>query len=110
MPGPSRLRVASVRGVDADPAGGAVWARAPDVVVEEFEPEIVLFDRARRDLHRLNGPAAAVWRSLDGRATVAEVAGSLAAHVGAPADQVLRDTAGLLQQLAAAGLVVRVDP
>ncbi len=86
----------------------AVWARSEAVLAEALDPELVLFDLDRRDLHRLNASAAAVWRSLDGRSTVTDLAASLAMRLGVPLEQVLRDTLPLLERLADAGLVVRV--
>ena len=56
-------------------------------------------------LHHLNATGALVWRCLDGRATLAEIAGDVAAVTGLPVTEVLADLARLTDQLDAAGLL-----
>jgi len=52
-------------------------ARESDLLVHEIEDEVVIYDRKANLAHRLNGPAAKVWRRLDGERSVGEIAGDL---------------------------------
>jgi len=54
---------------------------------------------------RLNRSAALVWRGVDGRRTVNDLAALLAAAYGIPAAAARADTLGCLQTLSGAGLV-----
>ncbi len=48
--------------------------RRSDVVAEELDGEVVLFDPRSGNTYRLNQTALAVWRKCDGRATIREIA------------------------------------
>ncbi|MGH9056516.1 MAG: PqqD family protein, partial [Acidimicrobiales bacterium] len=50
----------------------------PDVVGVDVDGEIVLYDEARRVLHRLNPTASALWLCLDGSGTLADIAADIA--------------------------------
>lgn len=58
-------------------------ARAEGLVVREVADEVLVYDLARHRAVCLNRPAALVWRSCDGRTTVAEMARALADVLGA---------------------------
>ena len=62
-------------------------ARRSGLVVKVVGDEVQIYDLERHRAHRLNQAAAAVWRRLDGRASIAELAGHLREHLGAPADE-----------------------
>jgi hypothetical protein len=49
-------------------------ARAEEVVVTEFESEILVYDLLRHRAHDLNPTAALIWQHCDGRTTVWELA------------------------------------
>ena len=57
---------------------------------------------------RLNRTAAHVWRGIDGRRTVNDLAALLAAEYGIPAAAARADTLDCLQSLSGAGLVFGV--
>lgn len=61
-------------------------ARTDDVLVEKVGDELVVYDRARHEAHRLNAPAAVVWQHCDGRRTEEELARVLGDTLGGPAD------------------------
>jgi hypothetical protein len=48
--------------------------RRKDVVEEELDGELILFDPRSGNTYRLNQTASAVWRECDGRTTTREVA------------------------------------
>lgn len=56
----------------------------------------------------LNRSAAMIWRNVDGRRTVTQLAGLLGAAYGLPAAQASADTIACLETLAAHGLVFDV--
>ena len=74
----------------------------PDLVDQvDLDGEIVAFDGV--DLHRLAGPAAAVWRLLDGALTLGDIAEVLSVAYGVELEEARRgvlDVAGRLQDLA----------
>ncbi len=71
----------------------------------EIDGEIVVMDLARGDFFSLTGPAAAIWRRIDGSrsrdALVAELAAEYAVDPGAMA----ADVDAFLAQLTSAGLI-----
>ncbi len=71
----------------------------------EIDGEIVLYDDGERRLHRLNPTAATVWRCLDGRGRLADIAHDIAEVYRTPAEQVLADVVQTARHLAAQGLV-----
>lgn len=48
--------------------------RRKDIVEEELDGELILFDPQGGDTYRLNRTAVAVWRRCNGRATTREIA------------------------------------
>ena len=52
-------------------------ARESRLLVYQVEDEVVVYDRTRKQAHRLNEAAARVWNRLDGEKTVSEIAGEL---------------------------------
>jgi Coenzyme PQQ synthesis protein D (PqqD) len=86
------------------PAGTAGPRRAENVDWIVLEGEAVLFDG--QHLHHLDGPGTAVWLSLDGEMTLAQIAGDLAAHYGADSNEILLDVEDLVRVLASRALVV----
>ncbi len=48
-------------------------ARAPDVYVELFDDESVLYDERGGQVHHLNSTATLVWGLIDGERTVARI-------------------------------------
>lgn len=64
-------------------------ARKDDLVIQELNDEVLIYDLHRHKAHFLNQTAALVWRSCDGQTTVAEIAGKLEHEFGTPVDQQL---------------------
>lgn len=52
-------------------------ARKADLVIQEMPDEVLVYDMQTNKAHCLNGTAASVWKSCDGRNTVADIAGLL---------------------------------
>jgi hypothetical protein len=74
-------------------------ARSEDLVIEEVEDELLVYDRKAQRAHCLTGPAARVWRACDGTMD----AEALAASLDMSADTVDKafdelEAAGLLEQ------------
>jgi hypothetical protein len=78
-------------------------ARTNELLIEELEDELLVYDLAADRAHRLNATAAAVFRNADGKRTVTELVDVLAGEVGGLADEdlVLITLDGLVE----AGLV-----
>jgi hypothetical protein len=62
-------------------------ARMDGLVVKALNDEVLVYDLTRHRAHSLNRAAAAVWRRLDGRTTVRELAARLSEELGSPADE-----------------------
>lgn len=52
-------------------------ARESYLLVHHVEDEMVVYDKKRKQAHRLNHTAAKVWSLLDGRRTTSEIAADL---------------------------------
>jgi hypothetical protein len=72
----------------------------------EIDDESVLYDERDGRLHLLNWSASAVWWSIDGTATVDDLAADLAARFHAQPDAMRSDVVALLDVLGAEHLVV----
>ena len=51
--------------------------RDDNLLVHQVEDEIVVYDRTRKEAHRLNKSVTKVWSRLDGKRSVSEIAGEL---------------------------------
>ncbi len=97
--------------IDQTPA-----SRSRGVFVEELEGETLIYDRDTHEAHCLNPTAAWVWRRLDGRASVAELAAELAGAADGPVrseEDAVQMVWLALEELRDAGLLegeVRVPP
>ena len=52
-------------------------ARSADLVVEELDGEVLVYDLRSHDAHRLNATAATVWRHCDGENSIEAIAALL---------------------------------
>ena len=93
----------------------AAYAPSEDVVARELEGEIVIIPLVsdigdiEDELYTLNETGQAIWRRLDGRRPLRDVAAELAAEFDAPAGDIERDVVGLVRELASRRMVVRKD-
>jgi hypothetical protein len=78
-------------------------ARTTELLIEELEDELLVYDLAADRAHRLNGTAAVVFRNADGTRTVEDLVDVLAGEVGVLADEDL--VLITLDELVEAGLV-----
>ncbi|MFN7925180.1 MAG: PqqD family protein [Bryobacteraceae bacterium] len=69
------------------------------LLIQAVGDELVLLDRKTNRAHRLNRPAAAVWRQCDGTRTVNEIAHAVSREL-APGDDALGVTEAALGQFA----------
>jgi hypothetical protein len=82
-------------------------SRTTELLIEELEGELLVYDLAADRAHRLNATAAAVFRHADGSRSVAELVDILAQQLDVPADEdlVLITLDGLVE----AGLVEQYE-
>jgi hypothetical protein len=57
-------------------------ARTDKLLVHDVGDEVIVYDRSNDRAHRLNPTAARVWRALDGRKTVDQLAATLGVEAG----------------------------
>jgi hypothetical protein len=62
-------------------------ARTADLLTEEVDGELLVYDESRDTACRLNHTAAVIWRSCDGKRTVEDLISVLAEEVGELADE-----------------------
>lgn len=61
-------------------------ARLDGLVITETDDAVLLYDTGKHHIHHLNATAAAVWRLLDGRHTLADLVRLAGHELGTPAD------------------------
>lgn len=62
-------------------------ARRHDLLIEELDGELIVYDRSDHIACRLNRTAALVWNGCDGTRTVADLVALLATDLGELADE-----------------------
>lgn len=88
--------------------GMRIQARKDNLLVQNLDEEVVVYDQDTDQVHRLNGAAAVVWRSCDGKTTVADMAATLASETELPEDETIIHHA--LKQFDKAGLLLEGVP
>ena len=88
------------------------YAKNPDVVYRAIAGEHVLVPIRQKavdlkSIFTLNDAAAFIWESVDGGRTVREIRDRVAEMFDVDADQAQADTAAILEQFAALGLVTK---
>jgi hypothetical protein len=81
-------------------------ARTEDLVVEELQDEVLVYDRRNNKVHCLNPAAASVWRLCDGKRTLAEMTKRLTGE-GLTAQAGEQVVLMALQRLSRLGLLVK---
>jgi hypothetical protein len=90
---------------DIDIRPDRVYVPSEDIVAREIEGELIIVPLAagvgdmEDEIYSLNDTGKDIWRRLDGKATLAEIATALAAEYGSPADQIETDVVGLIGEL-----------
>jgi hypothetical protein len=91
---------------------GAVCAPSEDVVTREIEGEVLIIPVVAGigdkddELYTLSETGQAIWQKLDGKRTLREVAGLLAADFEGPAGEIEKHVVGFASELARRGLIV----
>ncbi len=82
-----------------------VYVPSEDVVVREIEGELIIvplvagIGDVEDELYSLNDTGRDIWRRLDGKTTLAEVAQALAGEYSAQPEEIERDVLGLVGEL-----------
>jgi hypothetical protein len=90
---------------------GTVCVVSDDVVCREIEGETIIIPLAggigdaEGELFSLNDTGRAVWRKLDGRRTLGQVAAALEAEYEAPLEELRRDVLGFANELVRRGIL-----
>jgi len=61
-------------------------ARSEQLITQELEDEVLIYDLERRKAHCLNEASAFVWKHCDGKTTLGEMTRSLGKKLAAPID------------------------
>lgn len=92
-----------------------VYAPSDDVVAREIEGEIIIIPLVagigdmEDELYTLNESGKAIWKRLDGRATVAGIVADLAEEYDAPPAEIEVDVRGLVEELVKRRILVEVS-
>lgn len=90
----------------------AICVPSEDIVAREIEDEIIIVPLVRGigdaedDLFSLNEAGRAVWKLLDGKATLAEIAKVLGKRYDSSLAQIEKDIAGLVGELLKRGIII----
>jgi hypothetical protein len=82
-----------------------IYVPSEDVVAREIEGELIIVPLVagigdmEEELYSLNDTGRDIWRRLDGKATLAEVAKTLADEYSAQPDEIESDVLGLVTEL-----------
>lgn len=79
--------------------------RCDDVAGEHIEGELTLLAASKRQIHRLNDSAGAIWEAIDGELQVHEIIEMLVHRFGVDHGQLSDDVAYVLAELSAGGLI-----
>jgi hypothetical protein len=91
--------------VDVNIGLDQLYIPSDDIVAREIEGELIIVPLVagigdmEDELYALNETGKDVWRRLDGKTTLAEVANALAAEYSAPPDEIRGDVVGLVGEL-----------
>jgi hypothetical protein len=80
-----------------------------DVKTRHVGDEVVVLDRKRERIHQLNRTASFVWARCDGRHSMAEIAGEVAAAFDVDPARAGDDVATLVRELEARALLEPPD-
>ena len=62
-------------------------AREENIVVQDLDGEVLVYDLTRHKAHCLNRTAALVWRACDGRRTASDISRLVGEELHAPVDE-----------------------
>ncbi|MBM3313509.1 PqqD family protein [candidate division WOR-3 bacterium] len=100
-----RVQAAPGGGVDTDVRLDQVYMPSEDIVAREIEGELIIVPLVagigdmEDELYSLNDTGKDIWRRLDGRSTLDEVARVLADEYSAEPGEVEKDVVGLVGEL-----------
>jgi hypothetical protein len=83
----------------------AVYVPSDEIVAREIEGELIIVPLAsgmgdlEDELYSFNETGRALWARLDGRASLGEIAASLAEEYDAPFEEIQTDLQGLVSEL-----------
>lgn len=77
-----------------------------EVLCREVDDGFILYDPRTQKIHSLNASAAYVWDCLDGRQSLAEIAGSLGEFPGAGGRDLLKDVLDAVEGFRREGLLL----
>lgn len=93
--------------------GGAIYVPSDDVVSREIEGELILVPIAAGvgdlddALFTLNETGKAIWKQLDGKRTVKDIAEELTKEYAADGGRIEADVFGLIAELVSRRILVR---
>jgi hypothetical protein len=62
-------------------------AKTENVLIQQFEGELVVYDKERQQAHNLNRTAALVWQHCDGETSIADLTALLQTEMGTRVSQ-----------------------
>jgi hypothetical protein len=90
---------------------GEVWSRSADAAIVDDGDAVFVLNLARLRTdgipRAIQGSARAIWQRLDGHASLGDIGAALAAEFAVPPAALQHDLTGFIDDLAAAGLLVR---
>lgn len=91
------------------PGSNNILQRNPALAWREIEDEIVIISPADNVMHELNDTGSFLWKKIDGKRSVADLARLLAEIYDVTAQTALEDTQVLLSELLSRKLVIPAE-
>ncbi len=94
---------------------GAVYAASGDVVVRKVGREMIIIpfasgaDDSENEPYFLNATGQVIWRRLDGRRSLKEIAEDLAGEFKAPVNVIEKDVIDFVEKLLARKMLVKAS-
>ena len=89
-----------------DQTRGQFWTKDPALAWREIDGKTVIISPSDSVMHELNETGSFLWKRLDGKHSVAELAALLTEEYDVGPQVALADTEALLDQLAAQKLLI----
>jgi len=87
-------------------AAAVLWQKNPALAWREIDEETVIISPKDSLMHELNDTGSFLWKNIDGRRSVAELAELLVATYEVTPEVALADTQALLEEMSARKLVM----
>lgn len=84
----------------------SIIRRSPDAVYRVVDGEAVVVEPQKGMVNVLNAVGSTIWQHADGKRSISEIAGIVAAEYGADGDTALKDALEFVEDMRSKGLMI----